>query len=44
MKAYGYYKFIAPVSLLKKGLPITQENIEAEAKRLQEQDEKLQNK
>ena len=40
MKPYIYYKFIAPVFLVKKSLPLTKENIEIEAKRLQESDKK----
>lgn len=36
MEIKGYYRFIAPAFLAKQGLPITKENIELEAKRLQE--------
>lgn len=38
MKSLIYYKFIARAILFKNGVPITKENIEAEAIRLQEQD------
>lgn len=37
-KTLKYYKFIAPANLAIKGLPISKENIEAEAKRLQDKD------
>jgi len=37
-KTLKYYQFIAPANLALQGLPITKENIELEAKRLQEKD------
>ena len=43
MKTIDYYRFIAPIYLFKKGIPLTKENIEAEAQRLFEEQNKNSN-
>lgn len=43
IKTIGYYRFIAPAILFKKGIPLTKENIEAEAQRLFEEQNKKSN-
>ena len=43
MRTLAYFKFIAPMYLFKKGIPLTKENIEAEAQRLFEEQNKNSN-